>query len=531
MNFQEHTASLRNELETYYSTFDPEAEPLCSELKELLAAYPSDSSLARKSRMHTFLAGRCKVKIFRHTPLFFEISSGRGRYSWGGLSSRVGSFLHQSTASLWLDPYGKELQKDREEGYFHGWNNPVGFDHHCAGYSNLLKYGLRGIIEQAEEKLSHCTDVHQAEFYKSVIQSNQALILLAKRFADNARSLAQNASDTAEKQHYSRIAETASYIPEHPARTFCEALNTILFYRECVGSLEGIGISTFGLLDRMLYPYYRSDLECGRITEQEARQLIADLLIYTDIRFNAANSYNETSTTIELGGTDTDGSVVFNELTEMILQTALDVHAVSTKINCRISRKHPLKYLEKIMDVQLSPLPCVMMHNDDVLIPARVKRGQKEEDARWYVGCGCHEIVLANTEVCTRADSWISLPRILLASMEKHADASSFDVFYSGFMDDVRSYYNRIVSLKNEGEKHWCEYDPLPLYSSSLTGPLEKGKDVTEGGAVYNTTALSLLGAATVIDSLYSIKHLIFDQRKMDIPALIQLSSGWFQRK
>jgi len=523
MEFEKHTQALRNELEAYYSTFDPDTERLLSGLKAELSAHPDESSYIRKSRMHEFLCRECPVKLFRHTPLFFEISSGRGRFSWGGLQSKVGSYLHQSTANQWLTPYAEALQKDREEGFFYGWANPVGFDHHCAGYSNLLKLGLRGIIAAAEEKLNACTDSRKREFYASVIQSNRALIALAHRFSREAAVLAAQAADANEKTHYELIAATAAFIPENPPRTFYEALTFIMFYRECVGSVEGIGISTFGLLDRMLYPYYQSDLAAGRITPEEARRLIADLLIYTDIRFDAANAYNETSTTIELGGYDTDGSVVYNELTEMFLQTVMDVQAVSTKINCRISGRHPAAYLDKIMDVQLYPLPSVMMHNDDVLIPARVKCGQKSEDARWYVGCGCHEVVLSNTEVCTRADSWISLPRILLESMRRHADASDYTAFYNGFMEDARAYYRRITALKNEGERHWCEFDPLPLYSSSLTGPLESGKDVTEGGARYNTTALSMLGTATLIDSLYSIKQLVFDEKRFGLPRFLQI--------
>lgn len=83
--------------------------------------------------------------------------------------------------------------------------------------------------------------------------------------------------------------------------------------------------------------------------------------------------------------------------------------------------------------------------------------------------------------------------------------------------------FERIVAIKNEGESHWCEFAPLPLYSSSLTGPLETGKDATEGGAKYSTTALSLVGAATLIDSLYSVKHLVYDQKKMTIARLVQI--------
>ena len=523
VQYDTHITQLREEFETYYSAFDPMTDVLLMQLKEELDAHPEENSYARRSRMHELLCRICPVKIFRHTPLFFEIASGRGRFTWGGLHSKVGSYLQQSTAHLWLDPYKKTLEQDYNEGFWHGKNNPVGFDHYCAGYDNLLKLGLNGIIAKAEEKLVSCTNDRQKEFYQSVIRSNRALIGLTQRFALEADRLAGLASDEEERKHYETVADTARYTLANPPKTFYEALNFILFYRECVGSIEGIGISTFSHLDRILYPYYCADLLAERITPADAKRLIDDLLTYIDVRFDTANGHHESSTTIQLGGQDFQGNVVYNELTDMILQSAIDVHSVNTKLNCRISKEHPDKYLKKIAEVQLSQLPCIMMQNDDVIVAARVNLGQAVEDARSYVGCGCHEVVLANTEVCTRADTWISLPRIFLETLHNRKDATTFEEMYAGFLADAQAYYNRIVTLKNEGESHWCEFAPLPLYSSSLTGPLEKGKDITEGGAKYNTTAISLLGTATLIDSLYSVKQLVFEEKRLEISQLLEI--------
>ena len=201
MEFDLHIQNLRVELDRYYSTFDTAEERLMAGLKRELEKHPEESSYARKSRMHEFLCRTCPVKIFRHLPLFFEMSSGRGRFSWGGLQSNVGSYLHISTEEHWLKPYGEALAKDRDEGFLHGWNNPVGFDHHCAGYDNLLAQGLNGIIARAEEKLADCTDEKQRDFYSSVIRSNRALIELARRFSEEARRLGMLAHDEEEQAH------------------------------------------------------------------------------------------------------------------------------------------------------------------------------------------------------------------------------------------------------------------------------------------------------------------------------------------
>ncbi len=514
---------LRQEMDQYYTHFDPCTEQLLAGLDKRISAIPEGEPFARKTAQIEYLAGACPVHLFRHTPLFFEISSGRPRHSWGGLQSPVGTYLNRLTADRWLNPYGDALREDREQGFMHGWNNPVGIDHHCPGYDHLLALGVSGIIGRAESALAACDDPRRQSFYKSVIRANRALLHLAGRFAQSARGLAAQSADDESRAHYLRIAETAEYIPANPPRTFYEALEMIFFYRECVGSLEGLGFSTFAQLDRLLIPYYTADLAAGRTTPEEAESLLCDLLLYTEVRFETDRAFHETSTTIELGGCSRDGSVIFNELTEMILRAVMHVRSVNTKINCRISKRHPRAYLDLIAQVQLSNLPCVMMHNDDVLIPARVRQGAAEEDARLYVGCGCHEVVLTNTEVCTRADTWISLPRIFLHTLETNQECASFDELYSAFIADAKAYYERIVAIKNEGESHWCEFAPLPLYSSSLTGPLETGRDVTEGGAKYSTTALSLVGAATLIDSVYSVKHLVFDQKKLTISGLLRI--------
>ena len=518
---------VEGEFEQYYSRFDPCTQPLLAKLQDMLEQSGQVSSYELKTRMYELLSQACPVHLFRHCGFFFEISSGRPRDSWGGLQSPVGSFLHEGDRDWWIREYQRNIRSDTEECFFTGWS-PVGFDHHCPGYDKLLRCGLNGIIRQAEEKLGECTDARKQEFYRCVIRANHALIRLAERFTNEAERLQAKSEDEETAVHYAKIAAAARRVPAQPAETFYEGLCAVLFYRECVGSLEGIGFSTFGQLDRMLYPLYQKDIETGCLTKEQAFRLICDLLLYTETRFDAKHRYWESSTTIELGGCDRDGNVIYNELTELILDAVAALRTIDTKINCRISRNHPKAYLKKLADLQLLDLPTFMMHNDDVLIPAKVRQGQMLEDARLYVGGGCHEIVLQGTEVCTRADSWISLPRILLRSMERAEEPENFDAFYQRFLADVKAYHDRIASFKNRGEAHWCDYDPLILYSSTLEGTLEKGLDVTEGGAKYNSTALSMLGTATLIDSLYAVKQIVFEEKKHALQEFYRIVSSDF---
>ena len=528
MELIEKRALIEQEFEEYYSTYDPHTQALLQKQEAIYAAHKSEPSPLLKSRMIAMLCEDCPVHLFRHSPFFHEISSGRERHTWGGLQSPVGSFLHEKTADLWLNRYGDEMKYYREESFTYGWNNPVGFDHFCIGYDNILSEGLEGILARAQAVLAKQTDERKRAFLTAAAESLRSLMHLAARFAAEAGRLANAAQDEEEKAHYERIACAAKHVPAQPPRTFYEGLCAVVFCRECIGSLDGIGVSTFGHLDRMLGKLYEDDLTAGRITEEEAKLLFHVLLTYTDVRFDAKTQYNETSTTIILGGCDAQGTPVFNDVTRCVLHAEMEGRYISTKINCRISSAHPQAYFDLLAAVQTRNLPVIVMQNDETLIASRVRRGQAVEDARLYVSGGCHEIVLANTEVNTRADTWLSLPRVLLDTI-KRRQPDTWEEFYALYLQDVKDFIEDVVAKKNKYEAMWYDYDPLPLTSATLTGCIESGKDLTEGGTKYASTALSMLGTATTADSLYAIRHLVYEKKMLTLEELCGIVESNFE--
>ena len=510
------------EFDDYYSEYDTYKEQLLSAFEEIYKERDTLPVYELKARNIEYMCQNAPVKIFRHSPFFFEFASGRPRCSWGGLSSPVGSFLHIKTSALWLDKYYEEMKKDNEEGRVQCWNNPVGFDHFSLGYDKLLSKGLEGIIQDAQTALGEKKKDKEKEFLKSVISTCESLITLANRFSEKAEELLSSSTDEEDKRHYKEIAEIAKRVPLKPASDFCEALSCIMFCREAIGSLEGVGVSTFGHLDRMLIKYYRIDKENGKLTYDEMKNLFHMMFVYTDTRFEVNIRRQETSTTMIIGGCDENGDVCFNEVTEAILDALLEGGYVNTKVNCRVSSKHPEKYIKKIAGIQLAGIPAVVFQNDDVIIPSRVKCGQDISDARTYVSGGCHEITLQNSEVCTRADTWINLPRLLLDAFGK-SKAKTFDAFYNDVLYEIESYVQCIIERKNKYEKMWNKFDPLPLLSATMDGCIEKALDITEGGTKYNNTALSFLSPATLIDSLVAIRILVFEEKKLSLEGFFKI--------
>lgn len=507
---------IADEFDEYYSNFDPYTDALLNALEKIYAENATISSYELKAKNIAYLCDNCPIHIFRTAPFFFEFSSGRTRHTWGGLQSPAGSFLHEKKADEWLNKYADELKSDRENGYIYCWNNPVGFDHFSLGYDRILNDGFEKIISAAEQKLLETEDKKKRAFLSASISSMKSLLRLAERFSKEAMRIAESAKNEEEKLYYKRIAETAEQVPAKPPRDFFEALSSIVFCREAIGSLEGIGISTYGHIDRLLGEFCDNDIKSGKLTFEKVQNYFDILLTYTDTRFEVRKGFFETSTTMVIGGCCENGNVCFNTVTKALLKAVRKNAYVNTKINCRVSSRHPREFFEMLADIQTANIPILAIQNDDVIIPARVKCGEEENDARLYVSGGCHEIVLQNTEVNTRADTWINLSRILLDVLD-FCKAENFDAFYNETLASIKKYIFKIMEMKNHYERSWCEIDPLPLYSSTMTGCLENALDATNGGTKYASTSLSLVGAATLTDSLYAIKTLVYEQKKFDL--------------
>jgi formate C-acetyltransferase len=422
----------------------------------------------------------------------------------------------------------------------------VGYDHHCPGYDRIFAKGLLGLIADAGERLDSAETPAERDFLEAVIRSNRALISLANRFAGEAENLLAGNLDEEGRLNLRRIAATARKVPANPPETFYEAIAVILFIRETYGSLEAFGQSTFGQIDRLLYPYYERDLEAGRITREEALALIHALLAITDAKFGINDGFfSETSTTVVIGGCDRGGKAVFNEVTRMVVEACIENRYIGTKIIARISSRHPDEYFSLLAEFTASCANILVMPNDDTLIPANRRWNKAVEDARLYVGGGCHEMVLANTEVNTRADSWVNLPGLFLRTIApapdtadadaplmrefiSASDSPDFESFYAACMDNVQRLHNIITAIKEKYEQQWNRFDAAPLYSASIADCIGNARDVTAGGARYNSISLSMVGAATFIDSLYAVKRIVYDEKRVSLGELWKiLSDDW----
>ena len=441
MNLDVSVEPLREELRACYrplrhAVFGAHApmlrvrDAVWAEMEAFAAAHPRAASWTLKARLHTLIAEHFEPVLLAHSPFFYEMGL-RPAENWGNPTGTMGG-----TAPLvaeWLLRRGIDRARTHpayaqirrfgpgEGGLAIAHESIFDFDHHALGSTHLLEVGVNGLLDEIDERRSRPMTAEQASWLDAAAESCRAVVRIAARFAEAAEAAPAQKGDATDATvaHFAMIAETARRVPAEPPRTFYEGLAALWFLREVAATLEGIGISVIGHLDRQLGALYEADLATGRLTEAGARDLLARWLLPTDVKFFVdESSWPETSTCIEIGGCDDDGAPIFNGLTRLILDVHAELDLLNPKLQCRYSARSPRAYLDLLSEHVLRGRNVFSLLNDDVLIPACMWAGKSEAEARRYVNGGCQETIVEGVEHSAGAYYYFNMPRVLDLCMQ-----------------------------------------------------------------------------------------------------------------
>jgi len=423
-----------------------------------------------------------------------------------------------------------------------------GDGHYSPDYPWLLEHGVGHIIRKCKDGLENL-DWHEADavdkmrFYEAVIISCQALIQWARRYANLAKEKAKTEKDPRRKEELLKIADICRWVPENPARNFHEALQFITFVQLAVQIEDnGQGIS-LGRLDQFLWPYYKKDLAEGKITPEEAEELFQNMFIILETveRFRSwpDTDYfrgNPIFQNVTLGGVDPytreDSS---NELTYIILDAVANARTTQPTFYVRWHKKAPEEYKLKAAEVIRVGTGFPAVANDELYIKAMLRQGYSEEDAYNYCVISCAETGVQGLRGGRTGAAWYCLAKTLELTLYNGKDPrtgeqfhpningkdlssfSNFEELWEAFCDQI-SYYLKIhVMLDNIIDKLWEEHLEEPL-AAALGCPrttLERGKALKQGGAKYDFSGNQTIGLANVANSLYAIKKLVFEDKKI----------------
>ncbi|MEI7832374.1 MAG: pyruvate formate lyase family protein [bacterium] len=425
-----------------------------------------------------------------------------------------------------------------EEGVI--WAQGTANNHTVIGYARVLNEGFESIREEVAARLRKvkygAPDAQrQWQFLRSALIVADAACEIGQRYAQTARLQADACEDATRRAELLAIAVVCEQVPARPARSFREAVQSLWFAHIMNTWEDGINANSLGRLDQILYPYYQADITAGRLTNDEACELLSALWlkIYRDYDVQQ----------VTLGGVDADGHDATNELTYLML----DVTEQMDFIRCLSVRLHagtPDTLLTRSLELVAKGQGIPFFFNDDVIIPALVDAGIPVADARDYAPLGCIELTIPGKSNPHAVSNRVNLLKCLELALNDgrsqttgaQAGPHTGDPSTFTSMEDVLAAYRAQVehftalacreSLRLEDS--FADTSPLPYKSLLTEGCIETARDFNDAGARYNYHQSMAMGIPNVADSLAVLRDLVFTQAHYTLPEMLaQLRADW----
>ncbi len=421
-----------------------------------------------------------------------------------------------------------------------------GVGHVTVKYEEVLAIGFSGIREKARkelEKISLAEGNYQkkSRFLQAVMISCDAASAYAKRYAGLARSEAAACADPVRKKELLRIAENCSNVPEKGADSFYEACQSFWFVQQLL-QIESSGHSISpGRFDQYMYPYYKKDMDSGKITRESAQELLDCIWV----KLNDLNKCRDAASAegfagyslfqnLIVGGQDADGIDVTNDLSFMCIDASKHVFLPQPSLSIRVWNGSPHDLLIRAAELTRTGIGLPAYYNDEVIIPSLVSRGLTLQDAREYNIIGCVEPQKAGKTEGWHDAAFFNMCRpleLVFSNGEDNGsqigpetgrveDMKTFEEFYDAYKTQMNYAIELLVNADNAIDMAHAERCPLPFESSMVDDCISRGVSLQEGGAVYNFTGPQGFGIANVADALYVVKKLVFEEKKITMKEL-----------
>lgn len=421
--------------------------------------------------------------------------------------------------------------------------------HLVLDYVTILKKGFFNMLKEVQEEIEKNKELkdEQKDFLRSIEITLEAVLIFSRRLAEKVKEELYKTSNAERKKILSEIYEACKKIPISPPTTLREAIQTFWIVKTVVDLAIPFNVHGPGRLDQIFYPFYHSDIEKGLITREEARELFEELVLNImshNIRpySNALSDFSqrfEGSEPVTLGGLNEEGEDATNDLTYIILEAA-DRSKASLNFAVRYHDHTPEELYLKVAEIQYNGYSSISLLNDNVCIEALKKRGIREKDANAFSITGCVDLcspgktggisfsalLLCRTlDMTLRNGNSLTIGGLVNDVGLKTGNPDSFNTFeefLNAFYQQLDFVIQKIVEATNIRDKLFADYFPAPFISAFMGGCFKKKKDVTKGGAFYDAEGILLMNSiANIVDSLFVIKKLIFEEKQFNFKELL----------
>ena len=469
------------------------------------------------------------------------------------------------------------LPEEEAEAAKYGFTPKSVFGHHPLDYKKVLTHGIKGIRQEILSQLAKPDTTISKEtmdFYRAVLISVDALRDLAARYTDLLLDAAQKEPNMQRRKELLAMAKVCTKVPENPAETFHEALQSVWFtFMLCHSTMEFIPL---GRTDQYLYPYYQNDMNSGNLTKEQAEDLVGSFLAKfservhinmdqwelhmedadtqfngvdpdrtntagtysNDESYNFGTSANHWLCNMILGGITPEGEDATNDLTYILLDQWAFLEVVVPVMSVRLSKKSPETLYRKCADILRNGSSEPALYNDEIFVDGFIKAGIPVEDARDYSNDGCWEClipgrtnfgfcmlqILQMLEYLLQGGRSLVRGTVEVEGIPPLSTWKDYEAFYSAFLKLLESTAVQELRTRLNSIRHRAKIAPSPLLSAFMEDSIQNGHEYSIGGARYNMFGMYLTGFANCVDSLAVIKRLVFETHTCTLEELAEVT-------
>lgn len=414
--------------------------------------------------------------------------------------------------------------------------------HICPDSALWLKMGPLGLMNQAQEKLKTCEE-SQKEFYECVVLVMQGACTFMKRYHD---MIMENIDEVEEpyQQSLRTVANNCLNLTKRPPETFHEAVQSLWFLFVLLHMESNASSFSPGRMDQYLYPYYQKDIESGKISMEDALDILECLwLKFNQIVYlrnqNSAKYFAgfPIGFNIAIGGEDENGNDTYNELSLLCLQCQYDLGLPQPNLSVRLNRNSSHELMQKAIEVVSKGSGMPQFFNDEAIVHALMELGIEKKDALNYAIVGCVELTTHGNNLGWSDAAMFNLNKALeltlnhgkclLTHEQIGLDLGGLDTYQTfedlekAFQQQIDYFIDKMMQCEVIVEKAHQDCLPTAFLSSVIDDCLENGLDVTKGGAKYNLSGIQMIQIANLADSLAAMKQLVYDDQVIDAKELL----------
>ncbi len=411
-------------------------------------------------------------------------------------------------------------------------------------------------IAEHRKKLDYLNDPRaydKEQQYRAMDICADAVIIFARRHADEALELAKSEKDGVRRQELEQIAEVCSHVPAQAPRNFWEALQAYWFvHLAVITELNTWDSFNPGRLDQHLWPFYRKEKEQGTLTPEKAKELLQCFWI----KFNNQPAPPKVGITEEQSGTYTDfaliniggltpeGTDAVNEVSYMLLDVVEEMRLTQPSGCIQVSKRNPDRFLKRACEVIRTGFGQPSVFNTDVIIKEMLQDGKSIKDARSGGPSGCVTVSAFGKESCTLT-GYMNWPKIFELACYNGVDPNSGEQIgpetgdpreftrYEELMAAYKKQLAYFIDLKIRGnniiERLYANFMPAPFMSLLMDDCVTRGVDYHSGGSRYNPTYIQGVGIGTLTDCLSAVRCHVFDEKDVTMDELLTAMQANFQ--